>query len=57
MPEVKELIILLNLHTDHVTVRSEFTYFIGGKAVGTVNFKPQSGSKPAQYLRFYVRAG
>jgi len=57
MLEVKELIILHNLHTDHVTVQSELTYLIGAKAVGTVNLKPRSGSNPAKYPRFYVWAG
>jgi len=57
MLEVKELIILHNLCTDHVTVRSELTFLIGAKSVGTVNMEPRSGSNPAKYPRFYVRAG
>jgi len=57
MLEVKELIILHNLHTDHVAVRSELTYLIGAKAVGTLNLEPRFGSNPAKYPRFYVRAG
>jgi len=57
MLEVKELIILHNLRTDHVAVRSELTYLIGAKAVGTVNLEPWFGSNPAKYPRFYVRAG
>jgi len=40
MPQVKELLILHILCTDHVTVRSELTYLIGAKAVGTVNLEP-----------------
>ena len=57
MLEVKELIILHNLRTDHVTVRSELTYLIGAKALGTVNLGLRSGSNPAKYPQFYVRAG
>jgi len=57
MLEVKELIILHNLRTDDVTVRSELKYLIGAEAVGTVNLEPWAGSNPAKYLRFYVRAG
>jgi len=57
MLEVIELIILHNLHADHVAVRSELTYLIGAKAVGTVNLEPLFGSSPAKYLQFYARAG
>jgi len=57
MLEVKEPLILHNLCTDHVTVRSELKYLIGAKDVGTVNLEPRSGSNPAKYPRFYVRAG
>jgi len=57
MLEVKELIILHNLRTDHLTVRSELTYLIGAKAVGTVTLEPLFNSNQAKYLRFYVRAG
>jgi len=35
-PEVKEGITLHNLRTDHVTIRSELRYLIGGKVAGTV---------------------
>jgi len=34
--EVKEGLKLHNLRTDHVTIRSEFRYLIGGKVAGTV---------------------
>jgi hypothetical protein len=57
MLEVKELEKLHILCTDHVTIRSELKYLIGAKAVGTVNLEPRSGSNPAKYPRFYVRAG
>jgi len=57
MLEVKELITLHNQHTDHVTVRSELKYWIGAKAVGTVNLEPWSGSNPAKCPCFYVLAG
>jgi hypothetical protein len=56
MLEVNELIILHNLRTDHVTVRSELINIIAAKAVGIVNLKPRSGSNPGKYLQFYVRA-
>jgi len=54
---VEELIILHNLRTDHVAVRSELTYLIWAKDVGTVNLELRFGSNPAKFLRFYVRAG
>jgi len=54
---VKDLIILHNLCTDHVTVRSELTYLIGAKAVVTINLEPRFGSSLAKYPWFYVRAG
>jgi len=57
MVEVKEVMILLNVRTDLVTVRSELIYLIGAKAVGTANLEPRSGSNPAKYPRFYVRPG
>jgi len=31
--EVKEWVVLYNLHTDHVKIRSELKYLIGGKVV------------------------
>jgi len=36
--EVKERIMLHNLRTDHVMIRSELKYLIGGKVVGTVKW-------------------
>ena len=57
MLEVKELVKLHILCTDHVTIRSELKYLIGAQAVGTVNLEPRSGSNLAKYPRFYVRAG
>jgi len=57
MLEVKELIILHNLHTDHVAVWSELTYLIVSKADGTVKLGPRFGSNPAKFPWFYVRAG
>jgi hypothetical protein len=57
MLEVKELIILHNLHTDHVTVLSELTYLIGAKDVDPVNLEPWGDSNPAKYPWFYIRAG
>jgi hypothetical protein len=57
MVKVKGLIILHNVRTDHVTVRSELTYLIVAKAVGTVNLETWSSSNPAKYLQFYVWAG
>jgi hypothetical protein len=56
MPEVQELIILHNLHTDQVTVQSELRYLVGAQAVETVNLEPQSGSNTAKYLQLYVWA-
>jgi hypothetical protein len=57
MLEVKELIFLHNLRTDHVTVRLELIYLILANAVGTENLELQSGSNRAKYPRFCVRAG
>jgi len=57
MLEVKEIIILHNLHTNHVTVQSELTNLIGAKAVATINLEPWAGSNLTKYLRFYVWAG
>jgi len=57
MLEVKELMILHNLRTDHVAVQSELTYLIGAKPVGTENLEPRFGSNLAKYLLVYVRAG
>jgi len=45
--EVKQLVTLHILCTDHVTIRSELKYLIGAKEVGTVNLEP----------RVYVQAG
>jgi len=53
---MKELIFVHNLRSDHVAVRSELTYLIGAKAVGTVNLEPRFGSNPAKSPRFYGRA-
>ena len=49
--------ILHNLRTDHVAVRSELTYLIGAKAVGNVHLEPRFGSNTAGNLRSYVRYG
>jgi len=57
MWEVKEGLILHNVHTDHVMIRSELIYLIGAKAVGTVYWEPRFGSNPAKYPRLYVRGG
>jgi len=57
MPEVSQLMILHNLRTDHVAVRSELKYWIEDKAVGTVNLQLQFSSNLAKYPRFYARAG
>jgi len=55
MLQVKELIILHNLRTNHVTVRSELTYLIGVKAVRTINLEsnrtePQVNTRTAGRL-------
>jgi hypothetical protein len=57
MLEVKELVVLHNLCTDYVAVRSELPYSIGAKAVGTANLELRAGSNQAKYPRFYVLAG
>jgi hypothetical protein len=57
MLQGKELIILHNLRTEYIAVRSELTYIIGAKAVETIDLESRSGSNLAKYPRFYVRAG
>jgi len=46
--EVKERLELHNLRNNHVTIRWELKYLVGGKGVGTVKLEPQSGSNPAE---------
>jgi len=41
-----------NLHTDHVTIRQELKYSIGGTGVGTLKFEPGYGSNPAEMPLF-----
>ena len=55
--EVKERPELHNLRTDHVPIRWELKYLIGGKGVGTVKLEPRSSSNPAYNLRVYFRSG
>ena len=55
--EVKERPELHNLRTDHVTIRWELRYLIGGQGVGTVKLEPRSGSNPAENPWVYVLSG
>jgi len=71
MKEAKELLELHNLHTDHVMIRLELKYLIGGKAAGTViwncgpgstrpknrGFMSGPGNKPAKTERVGLLGG
>jgi len=55
MLDVKQRINLHHVRINHVTVRSELTFLIGDKAVGTVNLEWCWGCSPDHYQRFCVR--
>jgi len=53
--EVKWRPELHNLRTDHVMIRSELNFSMGGKGVGTVKLELRSGANPAEKPRVHVR--
>jgi hypothetical protein len=57
MREVKEQVILDNLHLEHATIRSELRYLIGAKVAGTVILEPRGGYNPAKNRGFMSGPG
>jgi hypothetical protein len=52
--QVKERLVLYNLHTDPVMIRSELKYLIGGKVAGTVIWNRGPGTTWPKIPRVYV---